>query len=91
MTNSQYFPGMLLKCVASIRKIFIACQQDSATDTDDAILGTLTWAPMGKCRFWGITSPKPMTEMLNFGKGYSLLFHANKYQNKISLTNLNNF
>ena len=53
-------------------------------DTDDAVLGSLTWARMGKCRFLGITSPKPMTEFPNFGIGCLWVIHANNnHQNRI--------
>ena len=53
--------------------------------------GYFNMGAYGKMPFWGITSPKPMTELSNFGSGYSLVFHTNICQNKISLTHLNNF
>ena len=60
---------------------FEVWQQDSVIDTDDAILGALTWAPMRKCRFLDITSPKPMTELPNLVSGYLWVIPTNNYQN----------
>ena len=53
-------------------------------DTDDAILGSLTWVPMGKAVFY-ITSPKPITEIPNFPSGCVWVIYTSKiHQNKIS-------